>query len=72
MGQQMSPADYANLPLAESPTGVYNFTNPETRSYQMYIGMGVCMVVAFIFVSLRFYVKAFVNRTWGWEDRTLT
>ena len=70
MAQPMDASSYANLPLAAPPPGVVpNFNNPQSRAYQLHIGMAVCIGITSVFVLLRIYARAFVQRTWGWEDR---
>lgn len=39
MAQQLSPLDYANLPVAAPPVGVLpNLNNPSTRAIEIYVG----------------------------------
>lgn len=70
MAQQISPVDYANLPAGSPPPGILpDFEHGETREVEAYIGMGICIGIAFIFMVLRFYVKLCITRLWGWDDR---
>jgi len=69
MAQQLSPLDYANLPVAAPPVGVLpNFNDPATRAIEIYIGMGICIGITLFFVVLRLYVKLAVTHMWGWDD----
>ena len=69
MVQPINTSFSETLPLlAPPPNVVPNFVDPESRAYQMYIGMGVCIGIASIFMFLRLYVKVFISQTWNWDD----
>lgn len=60
---------YANLPAGAPPPGVIsNFDHAESRAIEAYIGMGICIGVTLIFVTLRVYVKLAITHHWGWDD----
>ena len=65
----MNSLDYANLPAGPPPVGVLpNFDNPATRDTEIYVGMGICIGITTIFVTLRLYVKLAITHMWGWDD----
>lgn len=69
MAQQLSPLDYANLPVAAPPVGVLpNLNNPSTRAIEIYVGMGICIGISLVFVLLRLYVKLAITHMWGGDD----
>lgn len=60
---------YANLPAGKPPPGVTpNFDHPQSQTARYYIGEGICLGFAFVFVSLRVYVKLTITRAWGKDD----
>ena len=70
MAQQTGSLDYAaHLPATTPPEGVVpNFDNPVTRDTEIYVGMGICIGITVVFVTLRLYVKLAVTHMWGWDD----
>ena len=59
-----------NFPAALPPPGTTaNFRDPESRSYQAYAAVAVCMPVLLIAVGVRVYVKAFIVKKKTWDDR---
>lgn len=45
-----------------------NFGHPPSQAIEAYVGMGVCVGSALLFVFMRLYVKAIVTHQWGWDD----
>lgn len=65
----MNSSDYLNLPAGKPPPGVTpNFDHPQSRAVEQYVGVGICLGFALIFVLLRLYVKLAIRRWWGWDD----
>ena len=61
--------DDGNLPAGVPPPGVIaNLDDPQSRAMVGYIGIGISIGVALIFVLLRVYVKLAVTHLWGWDD----
>lgn len=51
------------------PPGVTsNFINPSTRGPALVITSAVCIILMFICVTIRFYTKFYIRKTWGWDD----
>lgn len=66
---EMTSAVYGNLPVSNPPPGsISNFDHPQTLAIDIFVGVGVCLGLAFAFVLLRLYVRLAVTRTWGWDD----
>ena len=66
----MSSSDYAHTSISQPPPGVTpNFDHPQSRAFQAYIGMGVCIVFTAVLLALRIYIKlAMITHMWGWDD----
>ena len=68
----MNSPGYANLPIGKPPPGVVpNLDHPQSQTIAQYVGIGICLGVALVFVLLRIYVKLAVTRAWGWDDGEL-
>lgn len=69
MAQSASSVELANLPALRPPAGVVpDLDHPATRAVEAYIGIGVCIGIAVVFILLRLYVKAAITHQWGWDD----
>ena len=69
MAQQTDSSRYADFPAGAPPPGVIpDFDHPQSRAFEGHIGMGMCMGITLVFVTLRFYAKLAVNHMCGWDD----
>lgn len=58
-----------NIPSTPPPPGVTsNFTNPESKGYESIITTTICLSLVAPVFALRLYSKAFVTRSFGWDD----
>ncbi|KAI1390090.1 uncharacterized protein F4822DRAFT_224194 [Hypoxylon trugodes] len=65
----MDPGYLDRTPSREPPPGQEsNFTNPESRSYQLYILIAVLSAVVFLVGSLRIYSRLRITRSFGVDD----
>ena len=57
------------LPASFPPPGVTsNFINPVTRGPTLVITSAVCITLMVICITIRFYTKLYIKKTWGWDD----
>ncbi|KAJ8124294.1 hypothetical protein O1611_g9346 [Lasiodiplodia mahajangana] len=61
--------DFDTTALRPPPPGrTSNFTNPESRSYQLYILIAVLTALVVIVISLRLYTRLRITRSFGVDD----
>ncbi|KAI1123698.1 hypothetical protein F5Y10DRAFT_285804 [Nemania abortiva] len=61
--------DLDNTPSAPPPPGhIPNFTNPESRSYQLYILIAVFSALVLLASSMRIYTRLRITRSFGADD----
>ena len=68
---QVRDSSYFVTPfVSPPPPGVTpNYHDPQSRTIEAHIGMGVCIGIAAVLVVLRIYIKLAVKtQTWGWDD----
>ncbi|XXG95640.1 hypothetical protein Hte_001908 [Hypoxylon texense] len=65
----MDSSDLDNTPLVPPPPGrTPNFTNPESRCYQLIIPIAVYTALIVILISLRIYSRLRITRSFGADD----
>lgn len=62
---------FDNFPAGSPPSGITsNFINPPTRVPAIITVEGVFVPLMLIFLSVRFYVRITVTKSWGLDDCT--
>ena len=65
----MASATMENYPAAPPPPGVTpNFVDPETRAPAVIAVSAVCLGLMWPVLTTRLYSKAWILRTFGWDD----
>ena len=57
------------LPAHWPPPGITsNFINPVTRGPALVISSAISITLMVLSVTVRFYTKLYIKKTWGWDD----
>ena len=57
------------LPAHWPPPGtISNFIDPVTRGPALVISSAIAVTLMVLAVTVRFYTKLYIRKTWGWDD----